>query len=127
MEEEYDFSDVDLDEVFDKDELWGQIGKDLFQTVLFGSALVLTRLPSPVDEWEDRFAQFLKYSWKDMCGTAAAACPIIFVSLPGTLRLFVRPVPGVQNTPAENSKLYIYTASARLWRGARIFRIIFIF
>lgn len=67
VEEEYDLSDVDMDD-FDKDELWAQTGKDHFQTVLFGSGLVRTLLPSPVDEWEARLPSYWNTPEKTQVG-----------------------------------------------------------
>lgn len=58
------------------------LGRDLIQTALAGSGLVLscaTRLTSPVDEWEACSHRLLKYSRKDTCG-APAVSHIIFVS-----------------------------------------------
>lgn len=73
MEEEYDLSDVDLDEDFGKDELWDQTGKDLFQTVLSG--LVLTRLPSPVAEWEARLPTYWNTPEKTWVGQLLLPVP----------------------------------------------------
>ena len=84
-EEDYDLSDVDLDDDLEKDELWAQMGRDLIQTATVLSGQVwscVTRLPSPVDEWGCLVAQLLKYSRKDTWETPAVS-HIIFVSHTG--------------------------------------------
>lgn len=84
MEEDYDLSDVDLDDDFEKDELWAQMGRDLSQTYLFGSGLVPRDPPLlSCGRMGGLVAQLLKYPRKDTWETPAVSHNI-FVSHTGT-------------------------------------------